>query len=68
MQLPSRKQRDMSHYSPAMKMESVRPVWGKQFVPFGDRMNFLSPERQHLQTGKLAILPARNPERRVRHV
>ena len=40
------------------------PVWNKAFVPFGDRLDFLSPERQHLNTGRLRILPPRNPERR----
>ena len=26
-------------------------------VPFGHRLDFLSPEKQHLNTGKLKILP-----------
>lgn len=34
------------------------------FVPFGDRLDFLSPERQHLNTGRLKILPPSNPEKR----
>lgn len=31
---------------------------------FGDRLDFLSPEKQHLNTGRLAILPPSNPEKR----
>lgn len=42
------------------------PRWNKTFVPFGDRLNFLSDERQHLATGRLRILPPLNPERRER--
>lgn len=38
--------------------------WHRDFVSFGDRLNFLSPERQHLNTGKLRILPPRDPEKR----
>lgn len=34
------------------------------FTPFGDRLDFLSPERQHLNTGRLKILPPSNPEKR----
>lgn len=40
------------------------PVWNKAFVPFGDRLNFLSPESQHAFTGRLRILPAKHPEKR----
>lgn len=33
--------------------------------PFGHRLNFLSPERQHLALhGRMSILPPRNPEKR----
>lgn len=35
------------------------PRWHKSFVSFGDRLNFLSPEAQQLNTGKLRILPPR---------
>lgn len=42
------------------------PKWNEKFKAFGDRVNFLSEESQHLATGKLRILPPRNPEKRER--
>lgn len=68
------KQRDMSHPSPMIDVrgneqpiEKHVPVeWLSRpgFQAFGDRLNFLSVERQHLNTGKLRILPPSNPEKR----
>lgn len=50
-----------------MKIDKKRymevPKWRKEFTAFGDRLDFLSEERQHLQTGRLKILPAKNPKR-----
>lgn len=40
------------------------PKWDKTFRGFGDRLNFLSDERQHLATGKLRILPSRGERKR----
>lgn len=40
--------------------------FNKSFTAFGDRLNFLSDEKQHLATGRLRILPPLNPERRER--
>lgn len=40
------------------------PRWDKTFIPFGDRLNFLSEERQHLATGRLRILPPLNRKKR----
>ena len=51
--------------SPHSKVEvewSQRP----ERVPFGHRLDFLSPEVQHLNTGKLKIMPPLNPEKRKR--
>ncbi len=39
------------------------PRWNDQFTPFGDRLNFLSEEGQHAVTGKLKILPPKDPRR-----
>lgn len=39
-------------------------VWQKQFEPFGDRLNFLSPEARHAETGRLRILPPRGERKR----
>lgn len=43
------------------KRARVDVEWaGRQgWRPYGDRLDFLSFERQHLQTGKLSILPAK---------
>lgn len=38
----------------------------KGWQPFGDRLGFLSLDRQHLNTGRLRIQPPRNPELRDR--
>jgi hypothetical protein len=46
--------------------QSVSVAWSSQFVPFGDEVNFLSPEQQHLATGNMKILPPVNPEKRHR--
>lgn len=43
-------------------MEATK--WNKQFLPFGDRLDFLSPEKRHLETGSLRILPPKNPDKR----
>lgn len=34
------------------------------FQGFGDRLNFLSPEAQHLHDGRLRILPPRGEKKR----
>jgi hypothetical protein len=49
--------------TPEKKKPLGAPVWNKAFVPFGDRLNFLSEERQHLATGTLRVLPARRPKK-----
>lgn len=50
------------------KSPSLAPEWSARhgFKPFGDRINFLSPEVQHLHTGRLKILPARGDKTSVR--
>lgn len=45
-------------------MEPTR--WNKTFIPFGDRLDFLSPENQHLNTGRLRILPPRGDKPAIR--
>ena len=35
----------------------------KEWKAFGDRLNFLSPERQQFQDGKMRILPRREKRR-----
>lgn len=50
----------MSHQSFPEVAWSKRKEWR----PWGDRLDFLSPEARHLQDGKLSILPPRNPEKR----
>lgn len=40
------------------------PTWHESFVPWGNRLHFLSPERAHLETGGIRILPARKREPR----
>jgi hypothetical protein len=69
-------QRDMSHhekqpevvderpYVPPMKSVPVEWLAKPGFAAFGDRLDFLSPEVQHLNTGTLKIMPPRNPEKR----
>lgn len=59
-----KKQRDMSHSSPQVPSPIVEWSTRYGFKPFGDRIDFLSPERQHLNSGKLRILAPLNPERR----
>lgn len=54
----NRNHRDMSR---PQKLPAV--AWSDPgFKAFGDRLDFLSPEAQHLQDGKLRILPARSKE------
>lgn len=54
--MPSAKKgRDMSH--PSIPGPTVQWSQRHGFRPFGDRINFLSPEAQHLNTGRLMILP-----------
>lgn len=45
--------------------KNPRVEWASRegWKPWGDRLNFLSPENQHLQTGRLAILPAKPKKR-----
>lgn len=47
----------MPRKKPTRYMESTR--WAASFKPFGDRLDFLSPEQAQLNTGRLRILPAR---------
>ena len=42
-------------------LEWNRPGWR----PFGDRIDFLSEEARHLQTGTVKILPAKEREPRA---
>lgn len=51
-------------------MSNPRIEWKEreEFKPFGHRLDFLSPEQKHLQTGTLAILPPMNKEKRKRDV
>lgn len=51
----------MSRRSPGPTVE-----WDQRygFKAFGDRLNFMSPEQGQMQTGRLAILPPVNPEKR----
>lgn len=47
-----------SHVTGPKATQFLEPTkFNKSFVPFGDRLDFLSDERQHLNTGKLRILP-----------
>lgn len=56
------RQRDKSPQSNAEVEWSRRP----DRVPFGHRLDFLSPEKQHLNTGKLKIMPPLNDKKRKR--
>lgn len=58
------KQRDMSHSSSRATSPIVEWSTRYGFKAFGDRLDFLSPERQQLNSGKLRILAPLNPERR----
>ena len=49
---------------PADRTWLEAPRWNKNFVPFGDRLDFLSAEKQHLNTGHLRILPPRGERKR----
>lgn len=57
--MPKPKGRDMSHPLVAWSTKHG-------FQAFGDRLNFLSPERAQLQGGRLRILPPLHPERRTK--
>ena len=57
-----KKGEDGRFYPPRAPVSRV--VWRKEFVPFGDRLNFLSPEVQHLNTGRLSIMPPRGERKR----
>lgn len=50
-------------YRPPTGLPQV--AWGRSFVPFGDRLDFLSPEVQHLNTGRLSILPPLGVKKRT---
>lgn len=66
----SDRDKSQSPSAPERPQRSASPVeWSSRhgFQAFGDRLNFLSPERQHLQTGTLRILPPANPEKRKKN-
>lgn len=49
------------------KKSSLSVEWQQRedFKPFGDRLGFLSPEQQHITTGRLRIMPPKE-DRRVK--
>lgn len=53
-----KKDRDMSR-SPLVD-------WEKGFLPFGNRLHFLSRENQQLIGGQMNILPPKDPSKRTR--
>lgn len=40
--------------------------WEKGFLPFGNRLHFLSRENQQLIGGQMNILPPKDPSKRTR--
>lgn len=42
--------------------------YDKSFTPFGDRLDFLSPEQAQLHDGKMRLLPARFPRKKEEDV
>lgn len=59
---------DRSKQSDKSPHSYVEVEWSKRGdrVPFGHRLDFLSPEKQHLNTGRLKIMAPLHPEKRKR--
>lgn len=59
---------DRSKQSDKSPSSYVEVEWSRRAdrVPFGNRLDFLSPEKQHLNTGRLKIMPPLQDKKRQR--